>query len=171
MHTYLDRQGYCIVKNRFLPLWIFRLADFQFSIDKGKERSYYVSELGNLDTMELISADKSLQEKIFQMQCEICKSLAHAVRLQIVDRLNRGEASASELIENLGISKGNLSKHMSLLVQSGIVIPLRKGKRVFYRLSDPEIHKACSIMRTLLYNRLNQEGKLASAIKQSEADL
>jgi DNA-binding transcriptional ArsR family regulator len=121
--------------------------------------------------MELISADKSLQEQILQMQCEICKSLAHSVRLQIVDRLNRGEASASELIENLGISKGNLSKHMSLLVQSGIVIPLRNGKRVFYRLTDPEIHKACSIMRTLLYNRLEQEGKLASAIKLSEADL
>ncbi len=134
------------------------------------ERSYHVSKLGNFDTMKLTHEDKAVQKKIFQMQCNICKSLAHSVRLQIVDRLNLGETSASELIETLDISKGNLSKHMSLLVQSGIVLSLRKGRHIYYRLTDPEIHKACSIMRNILYNRLKQGGKLASAIKTSEAD-
>jgi DNA-binding transcriptional ArsR family regulator len=120
--------------------------------------------------MSILEADKPTQKRIFQMQCEICKSLAHPIRLQIVDRLNRGEASASELLETLGISKGNLSKHMSLLLNSGIVVSLRKGRHIFYRLTDPEIHKACSIMRTILYNRLKRGGKLASAIKQTEAN-
>ena len=113
---------------------------------------------------------KTVPQKIFQMQCEICKSLGHPIRLQIVDRLNRGEASASDLIATLDVAKGSLSKHMSLLVNGGIVESRREGRRIFYRLTDPEIHKACSIMRSILYRRLKQEGKLALAIKSAKAD-
>ncbi len=120
--------------------------------------------------MNILDADESTQKKIFQMQCEICKSLAHPVRLQIVDRLNRGTASAADLLTFLGISKGNLSKHVSLLVRSGVVIASRRGRRIFYTLTDPEIHKACTIMRTILYNKLKLGGKLASAIRKTEAD-
>lgn len=120
--------------------------------------------------MNIAHADKSTQKKIFQMQCEICKSLAHPVRLQIVDRLNQGQASAADLLKALDISKGNLSKHVSLLVRSGIVISSRRGRHIFYSLTDPEIHKACTIMRTILYNKLKSGEKLASAIQRTEAD-
>ena len=120
--------------------------------------------------MKLSSRDKAVHQKIFQMQCEICKSLGHPLRLQIVDRLNKGEASASELIAALVISKGSLSKHMSLLLNGGIVDSRHEGRRIFYRLTDPEIHKACAIMRSILYRRLKQGGKLALAIKPAEAD-
>lgn len=119
--------------------------------------------------MKMNRADTSTQKKIFQMQCEICKSLAHPVRLQIVDRLNQGQASAADLLKVLGISKGNLSKHVSLLVRSGVVMSSRRGRHIFYRLTDPEIHKACTIMRTILYNKLKMGEELASAISGTEA--
>jgi DNA-binding transcriptional ArsR family regulator len=125
---------------------------------------------GNINTMKQTKSDKPLDQKIFQMQCAICKSLGHPLRLQIVDRLNQGETSAADLIATLGISKGNLSKHMSLLLYGGIVESRRDGRLIFYRLVDPEIHKACAIMRSILYRRLKQGGKLALAIKPAEAD-
>ncbi len=120
--------------------------------------------------MKLSSREKAAQRKIFEMQCEICKSLGHPLRLQILDRLNKGEASASELIAALDIPKGSLSKHMSLLMSGGIVESRHEGRRIFYRLSDPEIHKACAIMRSIIYRRLKQGGKLALAIRNAEAD-
>lgn len=104
------------------------------------------------------------------MQCEICKTLAHPLRLQIVDRLNKGETAASELIEILGISKGNLSKHMSILEHGGLVESKRRGRHIYYQLTDPEIHKACAVMRSVLYRRLKQEGSLASVIKPAKAN-
>jgi ArsR family transcriptional regulator len=115
--------------------------------------------------MKLSDSERTVHRKIFQMQCEICKSLGHPLRLQIVDRLNKGEASASDLIADLEISKGSLSKHMSLLQHGGIVESRREGRKIFYRLTDPEIHKACAIMRSILYRRLKQGEKLALAIK------
>jgi DNA-binding transcriptional ArsR family regulator len=113
--------------------------------------------------------EKTALQKIFKMQCEICKALGHPLRLAIVNRLYAGEAAASDLIADLEVSKANLSKHMSLLMHSGIVESRRRGRRLFYHLTDPEIHKACAIMRSILYRRLKEGEKLASAIHPAEA--
>jgi ArsR family transcriptional regulator, virulence genes transcriptional regulator len=114
--------------------------------------------------MKHIEIDKASLKKIFEMQCEICKALGHPLRLAIVDRLHSGEASATDLIAGLELSKANLSKHISLLTHGGIVESRRDGRQLFYRLTDPEIHKACSIMRSILLRRLKAGEKLASAI-------
>jgi ArsR family transcriptional regulator, virulence genes transcriptional regulator len=107
---------------------------------------------------------KRLMQKIFEMQCDICKALGHPLRLAIVERLKERETAASDLIAELEISKANLSKHIALLAHGGIVESRREGRQLFYRLTDPEIEKACSIMRSILYRRLKQGDKLASAI-------
>jgi DNA-binding transcriptional ArsR family regulator len=111
--------------------------------------------------MKHSDTNKPILQKIFQMQCEICKSLSHPLRLAIVDRLNDGETAAADLIADLEISKANLSKHMSLLALGGIVEFRREGRKILYHLTDPEIHKACAIMRSILYRRLKQGEKLA----------
>jgi ArsR family transcriptional regulator, virulence genes transcriptional regulator len=115
--------------------------------------------------------DQQVMKKIFEMQCEICKALGHSLRLAIVDRLKSRERSAAELIDSLEISKANLSKHMALLTRGGIVESRRNGRQLHYRLTDPEIHQACAIMRSILYRRLKQGEKLASAIHAAGASL
>jgi ArsR family transcriptional regulator, virulence genes transcriptional regulator len=114
--------------------------------------------------MKYMEVDKASLKKILEMQCDICKALGHPLRLAIVDRLHSGETSAADLIAGLELSKANLSKHMSLLAHGGIVESRRDGRQLFYRLTDPEIHKACAIMRTILYRRLKAGEKLASAM-------
>jgi ArsR family transcriptional regulator, virulence genes transcriptional regulator len=113
---------------------------------------------------QLSDETKRLMQKIFEMQCDICKALGHPLRLAIVERLKERETAASDLIAELEISKANLSKHVALLAHGGIVESRREGRQLFYRLTDPEIEKACSIMRSILYRRLKQGEKLASAI-------
>jgi len=113
--------------------------------------------------------DRKMLQKIFEMQCEICKALAHPLRLAIVDRLKNREAAAADLIDELEVSKANLSKHMALLTHGGIVESRREGRQIFYRLTDPEIHQACTIMRSILYRRLKEGERLASAIHSTAA--
>ena len=119
--------------------------------------------------MKQLTKNKNALQKIFKMQCEICKALAHPLRLAIINRLDSGETAAAELISELEISKANLSKHMSLLANGGIVESRREGRQIFYRLTDPEIHKACTIMLSVIYRRLKQGEKLASAIGSARA--
>jgi DNA-binding transcriptional ArsR family regulator len=112
-----------------------------------------------------MTKDRQLLRRIFEMQCEICKAVAHPLRLEIVDHLSRREMRAGALLAALEISKVNLSKHMAQLVHAGVVNQRRDGRQVFYRLSNPEIHEACCIMRSILYRRLKQGEELASAIR------
>ena len=91
--------------------------------------------------MKQSAEEKNLQQKIFQMQCEICKALANPIRMAIVNRLDDGEIAASDLIADLGISKANLSKHITVLANGGIVESRRDGRQIFYRLIDPEIRE------------------------------
>lgn len=114
--------------------------------------------------MKQVKHEKALMQKIFKLQCEICNALGHPIRLAIVDRLHSGEAAASDLLTDLELSKANLSKHISLLMRSGIIESRKEGRQIYYRLTDPEITKACSIMRSILYRRLKEGEKLASAI-------
>ena len=115
--------------------------------------------------------DQTALQKIYRMQCDICKALGHPLRLAILNRLGNDEIAASDLIADLGVSKGNLSKHMSLLAHGGIVESRRNGRQILYRLADPEIHKACEIMRSILYRRLKGGEKLAMAISSVKAPL
>ena len=46
---------------------------------------------------------------------------------------------------------------MTLLMHGGIVESRRDGRQIFYRLTDPEIRKACAIMSSVLYRRLKRE--------------
>jgi ArsR family transcriptional regulator len=111
-----------------------------------------------------MTKNKQAARKIFEMQCQICKSMAHPMRLEIVDLLNKKDMSATGLLGELETSKANLSKHMNILLQAGIVDATREGRQVSYRLTYPEIHDACRIMRSILYRRLKQGEKLASSI-------
>ena len=103
--------------------------------------------------------------QIFQMQCEICKAMAHALRLEIVERLCRREMSAADLLKALETSKAGLSKHMAILVQAGIVAQRKEGRQAYYSLAHPQIHRACSIMRSILYRRLRKGQRLLSALR------
>ena len=114
-----------------------------------------------------MNKDKRALRKIFEMQCQICKAMGHPVRLEIVDRLNGQEMPAAELLEALETTKANLSKHMTLLVQAGIVDQRREGRQVYYKLTHPEIHEACTIMRSILLRRLTREETLALTLRSS----
>ncbi|OGS45135.1 MAG: transcriptional regulator [Elusimicrobia bacterium RIFOXYD2_FULL_34_15] len=102
---------------------------------------------------------------IYNLHAEICKTLASPVRLKIINTLRDKKLSASDLIKKININKVSLSQHMAILVQKGVVISERSGKKVFYQLRDTEIIKACDIMRNVLINYLEQNKNILKKIK------
>jgi len=106
-------------------------------------------------------------KRLFELQCEVCKAMSHPLRLEIVELMNQNEIAATRLLARLGISKANLSKHMTQLVQTGIAEQRREGRQVFYRLTHPEIHEACTIMRNIMIRRLRRHEQLALSAASS----
>jgi DNA-binding transcriptional ArsR family regulator len=83
----------------------------------------------------------------YERQAAICKAFANPTRLQLIDLLGRKERWASELQEGLGISKANLSQHLSILRTAGVVMTQREGKQLYCGISRPEVKQATSILR------------------------
>lgn len=105
------------------------------------------------------------KKKIYELHAEICKVLANSKRLEVINLLRDGELSVDELTTEMGIRKANLSQHLSLMRQRKILKTRREGKKVFYRLSNPKVVKACDIMREVLLEKLKENQKLVKKMK------
>jgi ArsR family transcriptional regulator len=98
--------------------------------------------------------DHMTDRQLYRLHAGICHTLAHPKRLEIIDKLRSRESSVSDLVRALEISQGNLSQHLAIMRQRGIVLTRREGLSVFYRLSSPKITKACDLMREVLLEHL-----------------
>src|SRR3989338_5088813 len=104
------------------------------------------------------AVDKHMEEKIFQMHAEVCKSMANPTRLRIMNLLREGEKSVEELRERLRLPKANLSQHLGVLRHRRIVSTRRDGLNIYYKVANPKIIRACDILREVLFEQL-QEGQ------------
>ena len=108
--------------------------------------------------------EDKMEEKIFQMHAEVCKSMANPTRLKIMNLLREGEKSVEELKKRLGLPKANLSQHLSILRQRRIVSTRRAGLNIYYRVANHKMIKACDILREVLLEQLQESGKLVRVV-------
>ena len=103
--------------------------------------------------------------KIYSLQADLCKALAHPVRLQILDLLAKKEYTVEELAKLTRLGQSNLSQHLGALRQQKLVIPRRAGMNVYYGLSNPKIVDACSLIKKLLVELLEDEHRVVKKIE------
>jgi ArsR family transcriptional regulator len=99
--------------------------------------------------------------QLYKLHANICHTLANPKRLEIIDKLSTHEMSVTALAESLETSQANLSQHLALMRQRGIVTSRREGVNVFYKLSNPKIIQACDLMRQVLLEHLETAAELA----------
>jgi ArsR family transcriptional regulator len=103
---------------------------------------------------------------LYEMQANICHSLSHPVRLYILDLLSSEEMSSTQLLDILEIPKANLSQHISVLREAGILKTRKEGTFQYLSLAVPRIKDACQLVRGILLDRLNEEQKTMSELKK-----
>jgi ArsR family transcriptional regulator, virulence genes transcriptional regulator len=105
-------------------------------------------------------------ENLYELQADHCKIFSNAKRLEIIDTLKDQEMSATELIEKIGLSKANLSQHMSVLRAKGVILTRRNGVNIYYRIANPKIIQACHLMREVLVEQFQEKGKIVSGLRR-----
>ncbi|MBU4479559.1 MAG: metalloregulator ArsR/SmtB family transcription factor [Candidatus Omnitrophica bacterium] len=91
------------------------------------------------------------------------KALSHPVRLQIIEFLRKGEQNVGTIVKALGIQQSSLSRHLTILRESGILAARQQGLLIYYKIDDEEIFKVLKPVRVLLCKRLRKtEGALRS---------
>ena len=74
------------------------------------------------------------QKTRFEARANILKALAHPTRLFIVEKLSNKPHCVNELTKMIGVDMSTVSKHLSILKNSGLIIDEKRGKQVFYSL-------------------------------------
>ena len=103
-------------------------------------------------------------KELYEIHAEVCKVFSNPIRLEILNLLRDEEMSVTELIEKTKLSQANISQHLSIMKSKGIVISDRKGKNIYYKLSNPKIVKAFDIIREVLTEKLKENGKIVKRI-------
>ncbi len=110
--------------------------------------------------------EKALEEEIYRLHAEVCKTLSNAKRLQILNLLRHGEMSVGELASKLQLREANVSQHLSLMRKYGILESRREGLNMYYRLAQPKVIEAFDIMREVLLDQLAKRAEIINQIQQ-----
>jgi len=92
-------------------------------------------------------------KSIFEMQAEICKTLTNPKRIEILSVLKTDERTVTELVNALGASKANVSQHLAVMRHKGILTTRREGVNIYYRVANPKVIDACSLMKEVLFEQ------------------
>ena len=98
-----------------------------------------------------------MNDRLYKLHADFCQTLANPKRLKIINLLRDGEMSVKEMTSHMGIHKANLSQHLSIMRQKGVVETRREGVNVYYRMANPKIVQACEIIREALHEQLKAD--------------
>lgn len=102
-----------------------------------------------------------LDDRALQHVARYFKALAEPMRLKVLNALQDGEKNVSQLTEISGGTQANISKHLSLLDQYGLVKRESRGTCVFYSIADPSVYALCDLVCGQVGARLNSEADIS----------
>src|SRR3989338_4085718 len=102
--------------------------------------------------------------QLYEIHAEICKVFSSPTRLEILNLLRDKEMSVTELIKKTELSQANISQHLSIMKSKGIVTSNRRGKNVYYKITNLKIIKAFGIIREVLTEKLKENGRIVKEL-------
>jgi DNA-binding transcriptional ArsR family regulator len=87
------------------------------------------------------------------------KVLSEASRLQVLCCLKSGSKNVTEIITATDLGQANVSKHLKILTQAGIVSRHPSGVSVYYKIADPIVFDLCELVCDRLVSRLETQSQ------------
>ena len=89
---------------------------------------------------------RQLSEAALDMVARRFRALGEPMRLKILSLIEGGERTVGQLVDQLGSSQANISKHLKVLSDAGVLARRVHGTSVYYSISDPVILKICDVV-------------------------
>lgn len=103
-----------------------------------------------------------LQQKVYEGRAAVLKALGQPTRLQILDLLKEGERCVCEIFPAINQEQANVSKHLSILKQAGILESRKEGLRIIYRIKSPEVLELLEGVSRLLKKQVREQERIYS---------
>lgn len=99
----------------------------------------------------------SIPDELLDRMAEKFRLLGDSTRLGILRTLMDGEKSVGRVVEETGGGQANISKHLKLLYEAGLLSRRKDGLQVFYRVSDPLVEKLCGLVCSTLIEETREQ--------------
>ena len=96
------------------------------------------------DIFHLIGRSENIREASEAMQ-----AMAHPIRLKILCLIGSDELMVQEIVDAVGTSQSNVSQHLAVMKERGLLVSRRQANKALYRIEDPRILKMISLMREI----------------------
>ncbi len=97
-----------------------------------------------LESKDLLDKDEDID-----LAARSLKAMSHPIRLKILCTLSDGEVSVQEIVDSVGTSQSNISQHLAILRDKGILSSRKDANRVYYRVGDHRTLRLISMMKEL----------------------
>lgn len=87
------------------------------------------------------------QDEDIERASRSIKAMSHPLRLKILCALGEQEVSVQDIVTLVGTSQSNISQHLAILRDKGILMSRKDANRVFYRVGDARTLKLIEMMR------------------------
>ena len=84
-----------------------------------------------------------LPDDLVELIARRFRAIGEPMRIRLLDQLRDGEATVSDISEAVGASQQNISKHLAVLADTGILDRRKQGNHVYYRIADDGVLRLC----------------------------
>ncbi len=108
--------------------------------------------------------EKIMSPEALEMVAERFGVLSETIRLRLIKMLRDGEMSVTELTRACKASQPNISKHLKILTDAGIVRREQRGNTVYYSIADQSIYKLCDLVCGSIGENLKAKAELFATV-------
>jgi DNA-binding transcriptional ArsR family regulator len=105
-------------------------------------------------------------ELVDNLTADFLKSLAHPVRVKVVNMLEAGERCVCELIEEIEIEQSNLSQHLAVMKRQGLIDSRKEGTKVFYRIKTPAVTEVLRAVEKAIGDQISQSQNILKILQK-----
>lgn len=107
---------------------------------------------------------KNLSNTVLEMVAQRFKVLSDPVRLQILQCVGDEEMTVGEIAARVKASQPNVSKHLKVMQDAGILVRRQEKNNAFYRITDPNIFEMCDMVCGSLKERMENQARILALI-------
>lgn len=97
--------------------------------------------------MEVVNPELMTLDEDIDRASRSLKAMSHPLRLKILCTLGDQEISVQDIVDSVGTSQSNISQHLAILRDKGILASRKDANKVFYRVSDRRTLKLIGMMQ------------------------
>jgi len=108
--------------------------------------------------------NKTKRKPLFEKQAEIAKAVAHPLRMAVIDYLRDGEQCVCDIAQAVGSERSNVSRHLTVMVNAGVLTYRKEGLKVFYSLRTPCVLKFLACVTQVIKDQAREHEKLLASL-------